>query len=316
MRLLWAGSLAIFAAAIGAGVRGGILANWAADFGFTGAQLGAIGGAGFTGFCFGIIIGGVVVDKIGYGKLVVAAFVFHVLSAFITFVGDQGAGADDRLPVPLHRHVRLRAGERHARSGRQPAGLHAVPEQPHALPEHPPRQLAGGPGGRRPDRLDPRRRHGRELEDPARPVPGADRCSTASRSWASSFPKSEASAKGLSVGEMMRDVGILGALVACFLIGLFFKDQLGGILGFFTGNPFFSSTTWSMLSWAVALGPAADGRRQDQLLDRRGAAVRAVHRPPAGRRGGARHGRLDPEHHRQHPDARRKARSSSSSPRS
>ena len=85
MRLLWAGSLAIFAAAIGAGVRGGILANWAADFGFTGAQLGAIGGAGFTGFCFGIIIGGVVVDKIGYGKLVVAAFLFHVLSAFITF---------------------------------------------------------------------------------------------------------------------------------------------------------------------------------------------------------------------------------------
>src|SRR5687768_18459431 len=77
MRLLWAGSLAIFAAAIGAGVRGGILANWAADFGFTGAQLGAIGGAGFTGFCFGIIIGGVVVDKIGYGKLVVAAFLFH-----------------------------------------------------------------------------------------------------------------------------------------------------------------------------------------------------------------------------------------------
>ena len=48
------------------------------------------------------------------------------------------------------------------------------------------------------------------------------------------FPKSEASTKGLSVGEMMRDVGILGALVACFLIGLFFKEQLGGILGFFT----------------------------------------------------------------------------------
>ena len=68
------------------------------------------------------------------------------------------------------------------------------------------------------------------------------------------FPKSEASMKGLSVGEMMRDVGILGALVACFLIGLFFKDQLGGILGFFTSNPFFASTTWSILSWAVALG--------------------------------------------------------------
>ena len=89
-RLLWAGFLAILAAGIGAGVRGGILANWAADFGFTGAQLGAIGGAGFTGFCFGIIIGGVVVDKIGYGKLVVAAFLFHMLSAFITFAATKG----------------------------------------------------------------------------------------------------------------------------------------------------------------------------------------------------------------------------------
>src|SRR5215212_7194445 len=89
-RLLWAGFLAILATGIGAGVRGGILANWAADFGFTGAQLGAIGGAGFTGFCFGIIIGGVVVDKIGYGKLVVAAFLFHVLSAFITFAAAKG----------------------------------------------------------------------------------------------------------------------------------------------------------------------------------------------------------------------------------
>ena len=93
-RLLWAGFLAILAAGIGFGIRGGILANWAAEFGFTGAQLGAIGGAGFTGFCFGIIIGGVVVDKIGYGKLVVAAFLFHVLSAFITFAATKGQAQD------------------------------------------------------------------------------------------------------------------------------------------------------------------------------------------------------------------------------
>ena len=89
-RLLFAGFMAILAAGIGFGIRGGILANWAADFGFTGGQLGAIGGAGFTGFCFGIIIGGVVVDKIGYGKLVVAAFLFHTLSAFVTFAASKG----------------------------------------------------------------------------------------------------------------------------------------------------------------------------------------------------------------------------------
>ena len=90
MRLLWAGFLAILAAGVGMGIRGGILANWGADFGFTGAQLGNIGGAGFTGFCFGIIIGGVVVDKIGYGKLVVTAFLLHILSAFVTFAATKG----------------------------------------------------------------------------------------------------------------------------------------------------------------------------------------------------------------------------------
>src|SRR5204863_5317097 len=58
-RLLFAGFMAILAAGVGFGIRGGILANWGAAFGFTGKQLGDINGAGFTGFCFGIIIGGV-----------------------------------------------------------------------------------------------------------------------------------------------------------------------------------------------------------------------------------------------------------------
>src|SRR6478735_6566239 len=85
MWLLWAGFMAILAAGVGFAIRGGILDNWGREFGFTAVQLGAIGGAGLTGFCFGIIIGGVVADKIGYGKLVVAAFAFHVISAFVTF---------------------------------------------------------------------------------------------------------------------------------------------------------------------------------------------------------------------------------------
>ena len=43
-----------------------------------------------TGFCFGIIIGGLVVDKLGYGRLIIAAFVFHALSAFVTFGAGPG----------------------------------------------------------------------------------------------------------------------------------------------------------------------------------------------------------------------------------
>ena len=97
MRLLWAGFWAIFAAGVGFAIRGGIFANWSADYGFTAGQLGAIGGAGFTGFCFGIIIGGVIVDKIGYGWLVVAAFLCHIASAFVTFGASTPENAYDFL---------------------------------------------------------------------------------------------------------------------------------------------------------------------------------------------------------------------------
>ena len=94
-RLLWAGFMAILAAGIGFGVRGGIMANWGSQFGFTGGQLGQIAGAGLQGFCFGIFIGGIIVDKVGYGKLVLAAFLFHIVSAFVTFgaSGDVTASA-------------------------------------------------------------------------------------------------------------------------------------------------------------------------------------------------------------------------------
>ena len=84
-RLLWAGFMAILAAGVGFALRGGIFGAWKAAYAFTDGQLGAIGGAGFSGFCFGIIIGGVIVDKIGYGKLVAVALAGHILSAVVTF---------------------------------------------------------------------------------------------------------------------------------------------------------------------------------------------------------------------------------------
>ena len=96
-RLLWAGFMAILAAGVGFAVRGGIFANWGADFGFTAGQLGAIGGAGFSGFCFGIIIGGVIVDKLGYGKLVALALIGHILSAVVTFGASTPENAYDFL---------------------------------------------------------------------------------------------------------------------------------------------------------------------------------------------------------------------------
>ncbi len=251
-RLLWAGFLAILAAGIGFGIRGGILATWAADFGFTGAQLGAIGGAGFTGFCFGIFIGGLVVDKIGYGKLIVAAFLFHVLSAFITFAATKGQsqataymflyigtfvfalanGTLEAVANPLVSTLfpNNRTHYLNILHASWPAGL-----------------VLGGLVGWI---------LGEGMQVSWKIQLGLFLVPTALYGIAfmgQSFPKSEASARGLSVGQMLQDVGILGALVACFLVGLFFRDQLGGILGFFTGSPFFASATWSGLAWGVAL---------------------------------------------------------------
>src|SRR3989442_14021704 len=99
-RLLFAGFMAILAAGVGFAIRGGIFDNWGKEFGFTGAQLGSIGGAGLSGFCFGIIIGGVICDKIGYGKLVVTAFILHILSAGVSFSGVTGVGR-----TPRHKFV-------------------------------------------------------------------------------------------------------------------------------------------------------------------------------------------------------------------
>ncbi|HKP35729.1 MAG TPA: hypothetical protein VJT71_02635, partial [Pyrinomonadaceae bacterium] len=44
------------------------------------------------------------------------------------------------------------------------------------------------------------------------------------------FPKSEASQKGLSLGEMFRDVGILGALIVCVLLSIFLSGIIAPML--------------------------------------------------------------------------------------
>jgi len=83
-RLLWAGFMAILAAGVGFSVRGGILGQWAEQFGFTMTELGTITGGGLTGFGIVIILTSLFADKIGYGKLMVAAFVLHFISAVLT----------------------------------------------------------------------------------------------------------------------------------------------------------------------------------------------------------------------------------------
>ena len=84
-RLLWAGFMAILAAGVGYSVRGGILGQWANQFGFSMTELGGITGGGLTGFGIVIILSSLIADKVGYGKLMAGAFLCHVVSAVLTY---------------------------------------------------------------------------------------------------------------------------------------------------------------------------------------------------------------------------------------
>lgn len=83
-RLLYAGFMAILAAGVGFSIRGGILGDWGTQFGFTQTDLGQITGGGLTGFGIIILLGALIADKVGYGKLMILAFIMHFLSAVVT----------------------------------------------------------------------------------------------------------------------------------------------------------------------------------------------------------------------------------------
>lgn len=226
-RLLWAGFMAILAAGVGFAIRGGIFDNWQAAFNFTSTQLGAIGGAGFSGFCFGIIIGGVLCDKIGYGKLVATAFVLHVLSAVVTF----GASTPENAYTMLYWGMFLFAlanGCLEAVANPLVATLFPNKRTHYLNILHaswPAGLILGGILGWI---LDDRIKLDWKIQLSLYLIPTVI---YGIMFMGQSFPKSEASKKGLKLGEMLQDVGILGGLVVCFLLSMFLGDVLKGVPG-------------------------------------------------------------------------------------
>jgi len=221
-RLLWAGFIAILATGVGFGIRNGILDNWGAEYGFTGKQLGDISGAAFSGFCFGIIIGGVVCDKIGYSRLVIAAFALHVLSAVVTFTAS-GPSAYDSLywgmfifayangtleavanPLVATLFPHNRTHYLNILHASWPAGL-----------------VIGSALGWL---LDDKLKVSWQLQLSLYLIPTV---AYGLMFLGQHMPKSEASEKGLGLGEMLKDVGVAGALVVCYLLSLFCQNALG-----------------------------------------------------------------------------------------
>lgn len=224
-RLLWAGFMAILAAGVGFALRGGIFDNWGKEYGFTATQLGAIGGAGFSGFCFGIILGGVIVDKIGYGKLVAVALLAHVISFIVTF----GASTPDNAYSFLYWGMFIFAyanGTLEAVANPLVATL--FPEKrTHYLnilhASWPAGMILGTIAGWI---LDDKMGVKWQYQLALYLIPTA---LYAIMFLGQKFPKSEAAAKGTSFASMLKPVGILGALVACYLLALFFGDLFKGL---------------------------------------------------------------------------------------
>jgi MFS family permease len=83
-KLLWASFLTLIAAGVGFSVRAGILDDWSGQFGFTRTELGQITGGGLVGFGVVILLASLVVDRIGYKRMLMIAFVLHFVSAVMT----------------------------------------------------------------------------------------------------------------------------------------------------------------------------------------------------------------------------------------
>jgi len=251
-RLLWAGFMAILAAGVGFAIRNGINAAWAQEFGFTNLQNGLVGGAGFSGFCFGIIIGGVIVDKIGYGKLIITAFLLHVISAVVTLMPNTGMPQQTAFLLLFSGTFIFSLANGTLEAVANPLVATLFPNN---------------------------RTHYLNILHaswPAGMILGALITLAVGNSWSwkaqlglylvptviygvmfmgQSFPKSAASAKGLSLGEMMKEVGILGASVAGFLLYLFTRDALGkNILAGLTQSDFFAGPSWNYISMAAGIG--------------------------------------------------------------
>ncbi|MGE9271198.1 MAG: MFS transporter [Verrucomicrobiales bacterium] len=262
-RLLWAGFTAILAAGVGFGVRGGLFGTWETTFNLNGVQLGAISlGAGFISFCFGIIIGGIIVDKIGYGKLVLTAFLLHVLSAFVTFTAKP-----DMTPELAYQWLYwgtflfgLANGTLEAVANPLVATLYPKNRTHYLNILHaswPLGMVFGGLIGSTVGSGE--NAWAWEWQLALYLVPTL---AYGIMFFGQKYPKSEASAKGLKLGEMFKDVGILGTLIVSVLLFFFLRrDFFGGLIGLSVtpSNLLAGAVSIALLAWVATLTKFAIG---------------------------------------------------------
>lgn len=83
-QLFIASCTALLVTSLSFGIRAGILGRLGTQFQLDAQQLATIAATAFWGFPLAIIVGGMVVDIIGMKKLLIAAFVFHLIGILLT----------------------------------------------------------------------------------------------------------------------------------------------------------------------------------------------------------------------------------------
>ena len=230
-RLLWAGFMAIAAAGVGFSIRAGILGQWAEQYGFTQTELGAITGGGLTGFGIIILISSLIADRIGFGRLMTAAFATHIVSAVLTLAAGAAyaSGGKPAAYFCLFWGMFLFAiGNGIAEAVVNPLVATLFPkDKTHYLNI----LHAGWPFGLIVGGLASYFMTGGAVTKPVAwqtqislflvPVAVYGLMLLGQR-----FPKSEASTSGVTYREMLGELGMLGAAVICALLALFFKSDL------------------------------------------------------------------------------------------
>jgi MFS family permease len=234
MWLFWASFLTLVAAGMAMSVRNDILSAWGADFGFTQGELGNISGMGLMGFGLTIIFFSFFADLLGYGPLMVIAFLLHFSAvvttlaapfAFQSASGKQGA------------YWCLYIGQFLFSLGNGTCEAVINPLTATLFPRNRTHWLnilhAGWPGGLVLGAL---------IALLMNQIPGGVGWSV---KWGivvapvllygvmmigRSFPRSEARTAGIKPREMMAQLGMLGTAIAAFLVGLWLsKDVFPGL---------------------------------------------------------------------------------------
>ena len=221
-RLLWAGFMAIMASGVGFSIRTGILGQWAVDYGFTQTDLGKITGGGLTGFGIIILLSALIADKIGYGKLMVSAFVIHIASAALTLAALSTTSKPVAFQFLFWGMFLFAVGNGICEAVVNPLVATLFPkEKTHYLNI----LHAGWPAGLVVGGL---------LSTFMVGVPWQYQISLflipvgayGAMLLGQQFPRSEASQQGVSYRSMLREIGMLGGAVICLFLGLFVYNDL------------------------------------------------------------------------------------------